>query len=117
MKQYKSDGATLLLAAVIAMGSLVAVFLVADARRMRSHRAAATEFQQLVGGLGLGPGTTWETCAHNFDSRISAECVYDSGPFPGGAAFCPYRTTSILTPAAGPDPTFTIEPNEHAAFP
>ena len=117
MKQHKSDGAKLLLASLFTMGLLVATLLVVDARRMQSRRAAATEFQQLVGGLGLGPGSTWEPCPHDFDSRISAECAYNSGPLPGGAAFCPHRTTSILAPAAGLHSNLTIEPNKHADFP
>ncbi len=96
MKRNKTDNVKVFLVTLLAMGFVVALLMVEDGHRRRNHRAAATEFQQLVGGLGLGPDTNWERCPHNFDLRTSAACSFDAGPLPGGAAFCPHRTISLL---------------------
>ncbi len=96
MKQHETYSVKFFLIALLAMGLLIALLVVDDRHRMRNHRAAATEFQQLVGGLGLGPDTNWGQCPHNFDPRISAACSYDAGALPGGAAFCPHRSISLL---------------------
>jgi len=98
-----------LLGSLVIMSILLSSLLVADERRMQTHRQATISFQQLVGGLGFGPATDWSRCAHNFDPRISTECYYNTGPLPGGADLCPYRSSSALFTAWHPRSLTTTE--------
>jgi hypothetical protein len=60
------------------------------------EEARAREFQQLVGGLGLGPAVDLGRCPFSFDPRVSHRCPQDLGPIPGGGCFCPRHACSIL---------------------
>ncbi len=53
-------------------------------------------FQQLVGGLGLGPATDLADCAFAFDPRLSPDCSWNASPIPGGGCFCPHHACSVL---------------------
>jgi hypothetical protein len=57
-----------------------------------------TEFQRLVGGLGLGPATNMSECSMLFDPRIAGTCPYQYEPIPAGRDFfCSRHSCSILT--------------------
>ena len=46
-------------------------------------------FEQVVGGIGLGPATDPARCRPMFDPRIDAACSWRYAPLPGGDFFCP----------------------------
>jgi len=116
MLHRRIDTSALLMASLVVMASIVVSMLVVDQRRIERHRAAATDFQKLVGGLGFGPDTNWETCAHRFDPRVTGDCIYSSGPLPGGAAFCPYDSVSLLLTLVHLHPAPSTA-DDHAASP
>jgi len=58
----------------------------------------AIEFQQMVGGLGLGPATNMSECPALFDPRIAVTCPYEYEPIPAGQNFfCSRHACSILS--------------------
>lgn len=75
-----------------------------------SPRPASAEFQNLVGGLGLGPATDIDVCDFCFDPRVGSMCPQEVSPFPGGFFFCPLHGLSVFSLVlhddfAGPAPT------------
>ena len=54
------------------------------------------EFQQLVGGLGLGPAVNLGDCCCCFEPRLDSACGFDRGPIPGGSCFCPRHACSVF---------------------
>lgn len=106
-----------LLGSLFVLVTLVALLIVADESRLRLHGKSSSSFQQLVGGLGIGPATDWSRCAHTFDPRVSYECYYDAGPQPGGANLCPYRTIAVLYSIHDPPTIKLTELDEHAGLP
>jgi len=65
---------------------VAACVLLAVPKTPRSARTAA--FQELVGGLGLGPAVDLSRCAASFDPRVSAACSWHHEPVPGASVFC-----------------------------
>lgn len=88
-------------AALIAALTCAAILLVLCDR----PRSRAVEFQQLVGGLGMGPAVDLARCAFSFDPRLCPDCPWNHEPIPGGACFCPHHACNVLSshrPAEGP---------------
>jgi hypothetical protein len=86
---------------IVALLALAATAVVAyDAFRAEATPPAAVEFQQLVGGLGIGSELSLARCAAGFDSRLASACSHVSGPLPCGDVFCPCHSLSVfpLTP-------------------
>ncbi len=93
--------AVLLMTAVVLTGA--AAVVLGQGTRPRSQGEVAQEFQALVGGLGFGPALEPSGCAFAFDPRLAHHCTLDSGPIPGGAAFCPQHACSVFDyPPLGP---------------
>ncbi len=76
------SAAVLLLA--VAAGAVLATSSPPPARTARSEA-----FQQLVGGLGLGPQLDLSRCAAAFDARLGPPCSLRHEPVLCGSWFCP----------------------------
>jgi hypothetical protein len=88
----------LLVAALIAALAGAAGLLVAwDGLSPAGGSRPAGEFQQLVGGLGMGPAIDLSRCARSLDPRLYPDCPLNHEPVPGGACFCPQHACGILT--------------------
>jgi hypothetical protein len=83
---------SLILTLVVAAG-LVLGFGSRPSARARAH---SEEFQQLVGGLGLGPAADLSRCPFSFDPRLCPDCAQNAGPIPGGLYFCPHHACSVF---------------------
>jgi hypothetical protein len=46
-------------------------------------------FQEMVGGLGVGPAVDLSRCGATFDPRVEPACCKRFEPLPGGSTFCP----------------------------
>jgi hypothetical protein len=71
------------------LSAAAAAILVLGASPPRDERG--TEFQRLVGGLGLGVAPDPSRCETAFDRRLCPQCSYDLGPIPAGTIFCPHH--------------------------
>ncbi len=91
-----------ILLGVVVLATLTAALLVAtDGRYQRRHEAE--EFQQLVGGLGIGPATDLSQCPLAFDPRLATACTGQQWPIVGGGFFCPQHACLIFWYPALPD--------------
>jgi hypothetical protein len=84
-----------LLIVVLLAGTAVAV-VAFDARRAQSAPAAAVEFQQLVGGLGMGSELSLARCAGGYGPRLASVCSHFFGPLPCGDVYCPCHSLSVF---------------------
>lgn len=91
-----SRGPSILLAGLATLTVAAGVLLVRDARQAREPAEGAEQFQQLVGGLGLGPSVDLAHCGLCFDPRVCPDCAQNQGPVPCGGAFCPYHRFSVF---------------------
>jgi hypothetical protein len=73
------------------------------------HERRTREFQELVGGLGLGPAVDLSSCAFAFDPRLCPTCPQDYGPIPCGAGFCPRHGCSIFSYPPLPEGRITAD--------
>jgi hypothetical protein len=89
----ESRGTAVLLALMLLAGAAAAV-LVVEGLGAPDGRAAS-DFQQLTGGIGFGPAVDLSGCAFGFDPRLDGACSEDCGPLPGGACFCPRHAGSV----------------------
>ena len=85
----------LLLILLVLSGGSAAV-LTAESWPQRGQEERGQEFQQLVGGLGLGPAVDLGDCCCCFDPRLDSACGFDRGPIPGGSCFCPRHACSVF---------------------
>jgi len=92
---------------VVGVASLL---LALDPWLARRAGPADTQFQQLVGGLGMGPAVTLATDESRFDPRVSATSTLDLAPVPGGGwlggekacSILPFRSVFVAGAAASP---------------
>ncbi len=78
--------------------------------------AQQTEFQSLVGGLGLGSGVDVSQCSFSFDPRLERSCPHGTGPIPAGFCLCSEHMSSVTVYSALPPPFVDTEDAEsHAA--
>jgi hypothetical protein len=99
---------------VLAIGVLMV--LARETSREAARERRASDFQKLVGGLGLGPAADPSRCAYSYDPRLAAGCPHQHGPVPGGTCFCPYHGCSILT-LQPPNREVRGDPARHAQLP
>lgn len=64
--------------------------------------AEKREFQQLVGGLGMGPALDLSICTIAFDPRLATACDAEWSPIPVGTWSCPAHTCSLSVERYGP---------------
>jgi len=84
----RSRGIGLLLVLVVGL-PLAAGVLVAGTAPSPAEVEDGDAFQQLVGGLGLGPAVDLTRCGREFDPRVEGTCALRHEPVPGGSVFCP----------------------------
>ncbi|MCZ6573598.1 MAG: hypothetical protein O7C98_10590 [Planctomycetota bacterium] len=84
----KGRGPALLSAAVLLLAGAAGAVL-ATSSRLPAREARSGAFQQLVGGLGLGPQLDLSRCAAAFDARLGPPCSLRHEPVLCGSWFCP----------------------------
>ncbi len=84
----KGRGPALLSAAVLLLAGAAGAVL-ATSSRPPAREARSGAFQQLVGGLGLGPQLDLSRCAAAFDARLGPPCSLRHEPVLCGSWFCP----------------------------
>ena len=82
------------LIAVVAL--LACVVMAAEILGENRNRAKASDFQELVGGLGCGPAVDLSQCEMTFDPRLCQDCSLRHEPVPGAVYFCPQHACSLL---------------------
>ena len=83
---------------ILLAGSLMLalVVAVADLLTPEHNPAMHREFQQALGGLGLGPSLGPWPCPTQFDPRAGTEWQSEAGLLPCGHWSCPGHHSSIL---------------------
>ena len=71
--------------------------LAAENWGVRPRETYSTEFQHLVGGLGLGPAVTLSPCPFALDPRLDDDCAADADFIPGGRWFCSRHALSVFS--------------------
>ncbi len=91
------------LAGVMVLAITAAGIVIIDTIPRSNPSRNVEEFQQLVGGLGLGPATDLSTCSFAFDPRIGITCDRQYDPIPMGSWFCTAHMCSCfsLAPLSG----------------
>lgn len=104
ISQLERDwGPAALLILVLVLVLAVALCWTIDAGYQEQRCQTDFEFQQLVGGIGMGPAIDLSACAFAFDARLACTCRSMQEPLPGGQEFCPHHTAAVLAlPLTGP---------------
>ncbi len=79
----------MLLSAAVLSLALGAGAVLATSSPPPARTARSEAFQQLVGGLGLGPALDLSRCAAAIDARLGRPCSLRHEPVPGASWFCP----------------------------
>ncbi len=79
----------LLVSLVVVLPCAAGVLLGGSARPAPDRARTSEEFQELVGGLGLGTAVGLSPCAGAFDPRVETSCTLRHEPVPCGSPCCP----------------------------
>ena len=98
----------LILASLIGLFVAASAIVLAESRRNPATASRSREFQQMLGGLGLGPAIDLSRCTLAFDPRLGAVCDSQWGPISGGGFVCPHHASSVVdfSPAVEPLPSW-----------
>jgi len=92
----RRQGPLLLLLVILTLTLSAGALLALDFWSQSRRQSAAREFQQLVGGLGMGPAVELSRCPFSFDPRLGRRCRDMYHPIPGGRCFCPHHACSVF---------------------
>jgi len=85
-----------ILVSVIGLTVTASVIVLSESRRNPVAAGQSREFQQMLGGLGIGPAVDLSRCTLAFDPRLGPVCDSHFGPISGGEFVCPYHACSVF---------------------